>query len=488
VRPETLLPLRAVSALAALLATVAFLSWAVIAAVHADDAYNVHQVSGVWLTLARDAEHGMLYHPLHEGAVFGGTRYMPGQIALFAGAGQAAGDEILGAKLVVYAVAVLLFALIFVGLRLVDCPQTVALALAAVVLASGVGMLAATAVGGDALPVALQLSALVLVGSRPGRVAAAAAGTLCALALLAKFNALWAPLAILVWLLTRERTRAAVFGSTLGLTLVGGIAATEAVSNGRFSDNLLGLATSSFALRDVVLESPGKLVSLLAAHAVGVVVLVPFVLVGLALAVAERRLTLYHLSFVFALAIALVVLADPGAFYNHLIDVAVLSVLVVGDLWGRPQLRAVLLAAVVWAIGVGSYAAVKPEAAEAVRLALGRADTELYKQGPPADVIRSSDRILSDDPYVPLSVGQRPEITDAFALLQLLERHPEWRQELIGRLDAKAYDKVVLLKPLADTAWWRDVHLGAPVAVAIQRNYRLVRHLEWRDLWVYVPK
>ncbi len=488
----------ALSALAALLAVGVFLSWALIAGIHADDTYNVSDVSAAWLTLAQDVEHGVLYPPLYDGHAFGGTRYMPAQILAYAGAEEVTGDRLIGAKLVVYALAVLLFGLVFVALRLIRCPPPVALGLAAAALASSVGLVAATTVAGDTLPVLLQLGALVLVTRRPGRWATAGAGLLCALAVLAKFSALWAPAAILVWLLARDRSRVVMFAASLALALAAGIGTTEALSHGRFSENVLGLSGSSFmGFGAVFLDSPGKLISLTEANASPVVVMFPFVLVSFLLAASERKLTVYHLSFVFALGILLVVLADPGAYYNHLLDVTVLSMILVGGLWRRTTgadngfalFRAAILAALIWAIGLGYYTDVKPHIAEAARLLLGSADSQPYAKRPPSGSFQPTDRILSEDAYIPLAVGQRPVVLDAFMLLRIAEKHPEWRRALVKRLDAREFDKVVALRRLDHSVWWREVDFGLPIVDAIKRNYRLSQHLSaWRDLWIYVPK
>lgn len=484
------------SAVVGVFAAGVLLSWLLIAGVHADDTYHVSDVGAAWLTLARDVEHGVLYPPLYDGHHFGGTRYMPLQILTFTGGEEVTGDHIVGAKLVVYLLAVLLFALIFVALRSFRCPLHLSLGLVAAVLASSVGLVAATTVAGDTLPVVLQLGALVLVTRYTGRWHAVGAGSLCGLAVLSKFSALWAPAAIVVWLFVRDRRRPVVFLASFILAVGAGIAATEALSSGRFSDNLLGLSGSSFTGEgSVFLDSPGKLISLAEANATSIVVLFPFVLLSLLLAASERRITVYHLSLVFAVAILLVVLADPGAYYNHLLDVSVLSVILVGDLWQRtgreafPAARIAVLAALVWAIGLGYYTDVKPDTSQAARLLIGRGDREAFADRPPAGVFSPSDRILSEDAYIPLALGQRPVILDAFMLLRIAEKHPDWRQALIRRIDAHEFDKVVLLQRADRSIWWREVDLGLPIVDAIQRNYRLGRRVpEWRDLWIYVPK
>ena len=484
------------SATVTTIAAVVFLSWGLIAGVHANDGYNVHQVSGVWLALAADAERGVLYPPLYDGRDFGGTRYMPGQILVYTGAEKATGDRVVGAKIAVYLFALLLFVLVFASLRLLGCPVPLALGLVAVLLASGVGFLATTAVGGDTLPVVLQLAALLTVGRKDGRLAAAGAGAFGALATLTKVTALWAPAAIVVWLLVRKRARLLPFVASYVGLLAFGLAVTEIASDGRFSTNMFELSGAGFMGFDsVVVESPGKLIALAQGHATSILVLLPFALASLLFAALDRAVTLYHVSFPFALAILLVQLADRGTFYNHLLDLSVLSVILVGGLWRRAAaetglagVRVVVLVATIWAAGVGWYVDVKPAAAEAARVVVGRADRAAYAKKPPPDALRATDRVLSDDPYVPLALGYRPVVLDAFMLLRIAERHPAWRRALIERIDAREFDKVVLLERLNRSDWWRYTHFGLPIVEAIERNYTLSRRLQWRDLWIYVPR
>ena len=69
-------------------------------------------------------------------------------------------------------------------------------------------------------------------------------------------------------------------------------------------------------------------------------------------------------------------------------------------------------------------------------------------------------------------------------------RNPRaWRRALIERLDAREFDKVVLVERLSRSSdWWRLAHFGLPIVEAIERNYTLSRRLQWRHLWIYVPR
>lgn len=477
------------SVLVAMLAAVSFFCWALIAAVHADDLYANDAKHGVWVSLVAEAKRGLFYPPLYDGDSFGGTRYMPAQIATYAAAAKVTGELVLSAKLVVYVLAVLLFGLLFITLRQLGCPKLVALGLSAVVLASNVGLLTSTAVAGDTLPVLLQLGALLAVSRKRGSWSMAGAGVMCALALLAKFTALWAPAAILIWLLARDRSRVAVFLASFAATLAAGIATAEVVSHGRFSQNLLALSVSSFR----GFQGAGhKFITLLELNAIPVVVMLPFVLVSLLLTVVERRITLYHLSVLFAIGILFVVFGDPGTDRNQLLDMSVLSVVVVGDLWGRTEItgggdltvQVLILAATFCAIGLGLFTDVKPQVLDAVH----RTNEDAYAVNAPAGVFGPRDRILSQDPYVYVALGERPEVLDPYALLRLFKKHPRWQQDLIARLDGHKYDKVVLHTSLGDSGWWENIDFGAPVIKAIEKNYILSQRLRWRDLSIYVPR
>jgi hypothetical protein len=481
----------------AFVALLTICSWALVAVVHVDDTYHVGHVSGAWLALADYANDGTLYPPLFDGTAFGGTRYMPLQILAYAGAADVVGSDVLAAKLVVYATAILLCAVIFLILGTLGCPIVLRLGLLAALLAAFTGFWAATAVSGDTLPLLLQLTAVALATRGEKRSSALGAGLLCALAVLSKSTALWAPAAILIWLLWRDRGRTGIFVGSLVGTFVAGIALFAFASEGRLFENILGLSGSSFlGFRSVLLDSPGKFIDLMEGYARPIAILMPFALLGLFLAAVARRITIYHLSFVLAFPILLVVFADPGTSMNQLVDVCALTVIVAGGVWGQttPQrelapLSAAIVLALIWSVGVGFHQEVRPDAIHAAKMLLGRADRQEFALRPPADQIQPTDRIFSEDPYVPVSLGQHPVVLDSFMLLRIGDKHPEWRSQLIARLDAREFDKVVLMRPLDDSTWWQTSSLGSSIVDAIGRNYRATGEGPgWRGLRIYIPR
>ncbi|MGH3110675.1 MAG: hypothetical protein ACRDQT_07140 [Gaiellaceae bacterium] len=474
------------------LGVVVILSWLVTAVAHVDDGYAVDHVSGSWMALAAYAGSGTLYPPLYDGDVFGGTRFMPVPILLLAGAASVLQDDLVSAKILSYLLAGALVVLTFVLLRR-RCPLPVALLLASTILVTGTGLTAATSVRNDVLPVILQLGAVALVARSQTRANTVASGLLSALAVVSKLSAVWAPLAIGIWLLSnRDRRRLAefvtVFLAGAGLAL----GAFQAASGGRMTENVLGLSVATAGRLGSLPDEVARL-RLIGREGLGpLAVLIVLAILGTLLAAKRRQLTPYHLAFACASLVTAIVLVDPGAFVNHLIDVQVLSVIVVGELWRRtasPSGGLSLVSAATLAVLVACTAATYRQNVD-----LGR-DLDVLVHGTASEdrvprlagSVSADDSILSEDPFVSVSRGERPIVLDPFMLLSIAERHPEWRSDLVRRIENADFDKIVLLyQPHSAPLWYRRLHFGEVVVRAIERTYRPVARVE--GYWIYEPK
>ncbi len=473
------------------LAALVFGCWILIASVHVDDAYAHDHTAGAWLALARYTNEGVLYPPLYDGSNFGGTRFMPLQFVLHAGLARLTGEYLVSGKLLAYAGFVVLLALTFVLARRLANSATVALGLLAAILVTRTGSLAGTAVRGDALPVALQLGGVTLA-TRSSRAATAGAGCLCALAILGKSSALWATLAISVWLGVSERRRLALFLVCFGSVLGIGLALFELLSDGRMSDNILGF--SSAGLGDpvsIARDGSNKFVSYAERFADAVWLLVPLALAGLFLAVRRRRLTIYHVSFLIALPMVVAELADTGVSWNHLIDLEVLTALLVADLYGAPNgvsgpiVRTIVLIGLIWGIGTSFQLQTRSDAEDAARELVGRG--AVYEGRPLANQLETTDVFLAEDPYLSVSRDQDPVVLDPFMLLRILRDHEDWEADLVQRIEGRRFTKIVLTRRLDLTdRWWRDYHFGPRVVSAVARNYRQSRQIG--RYWIYVPE
>jgi hypothetical protein len=461
-----------------------------IAAVHVDDRYALDHAAGAWLALARYVNEGDLYPQLYDGSSFGGTRFMPLQFVLHAGLARLTGEYLVSGKLLAYASVAALLTVTFLVAQRLSRSATVALGLVAAILVTRSGFLAATSVRGDALPVALQLGGVTLA-TRSSRRATAGAGLLCALALLSKSNAVWAPLAIALWLGAGERRRLPLFLGCFATILGAGLALFELLSSGRMSDNILGFSSAGLGgPGSVVLDGSHKFVSYAERYADAVWLLVPLALAGLVWALARRRLTIYHLSFLIALPLVAAELADVGVSWNHLIDVEVLTAILVAEFCGgvsersRPLVATVVLVSLIWGIATSFQLQQRRDAADAVRALVGRGPN--YDPKPLANRLEPDDVLLSEDPYIPVSLDRDPVVLDAFMLLRILRDHPDWKSDFVHKIDDRRFTKIVLTRRLYPRGrWWREYHFGVTVAEAIARNYRLERHVG--RYWLYTP-
>jgi len=471
----------ALMGLLAALAALAILSWLLLEFGHLNDRYNVNAVSGSLLALAERAREGVLYPPLFDGQSYGGTRTMPVPILLYAGAISVGGELLAPAKFVDFLSSAVLVLVLVAVLRRLGAGVILSLALASSVIATQVFLLVGTGIRPESLPTALQLGAVALVAFSSRRAAILLAAALCVVAILSKFDALWAPVAIAVWLFARDRRSlllfAVVFAAGTGASLV----AFNIASGGRMFTNLFELGGAGISVGGV-LRSPLKTVRLLLEDAQSSFALVPVVLLGLVFGTRRSRPTIFQIGLVVAVVIVLIAMADVGADYNHLLDLAVLLPIVAFEVtrdlaarFAEPQLAWSFL---VVAVLAGSFAALAVNAGSDVAATLPgltAAHTAADNPRPLTAELSSARAVLSADPYVPLSLGERPVVTDAFMLLRIARRHPELVEPLQARIESRQFDAIVLLEDLqlpTTVSWFSDGVFGLPIYQAIENNYR----------------
>jgi hypothetical protein len=338
-------------------------SWLLLAVVHRDDLYGISFVAGAWLGLVHAAAHGVLYPPLFDGRHFGGTRYMPLTIVLSGWLSRATGNDLLAARIVADASAVAVAVLMYLILGRYGIERWLRVFL--------IGVLAITlahdtlTLRGDLLALLLQLVAVGLVDRSTSGRSVAVAGLCCALALFSKLNAFWGPIAVVVWLARRSRRRIAPFLAALVMPLVGLLMITDAATQGRFWTNLHELAGSGrvglVATAKFMTGIEGSPFDLALRYlgATGIA-LFCLALVGLALSISRKGLTVYHVALVAASVVVWFTLLDVGAADNHLIDLITLSAICIGLLLSptalavsdRKALSVLAVGLLTWTAGV----------------------------------------------------------------------------------------------------------------------------------------
>lgn len=451
-----------------------------LAVVHVDTRYEVDHVGGARMALAQASNDGLFYPPLVDDGYYGGTRFMPLPIVLHAGVARLTGEYLTSGKLVAYATMVALVLAIFVLLRRMRCPPPLAAALATMVLLTQTGLGTAMGLRADGLGLLLQVLAVGAVTTSRRPPATAAAGTLAALAFTAKLSAIWAPMAIGVWLLLRDRRALMWFVAAYAAAtavLVGGF---QLASDGRMVANVFVLGGAGLA-QGRLLTAPYRLVLLGVEQATPAWFLLPAVAVAAWYALRDRRDEVWLLALACSGVVAVVVLADVGTGWNQLLDPAVLVALTIGAFAGRtlprlaggPLIATGLALAVLWVGATALVVDVLPEVRNAVAAAREGPGVGLHPR-PVDDLITDDTRLLSEDPYLPVAYGRRPVVLDPFMLRRLARADPEAVAPLVERVRAQEFDLLVLLRhgEGEDLAtWYEDFHFGPKLAAAFDDAY-----------------
>ncbi len=474
------------------------LSYAILAVAHLGDRYQLNFCSSIYATLAAYLNNGLLYPELFDGAHYGGTRYMPLEFALHAGLARLTGEYLISGKALTYSLTLVLGVVMWAILRSLRCPRSVAIGVVGFVFLTECGWLAFTTIRGDLLPVVCQLGALLALHNRVTHQRALAAGVLCALGVMAKFSAIWGPLAITAFLMLRERRCLVTFVAvTVGATGAA-VLACDWLTAGRMHANFTALSAAGVSTKDI-LFAPVVLCWKLGRSGLGVVFLVPAFVVELAAAAIKRRNTLFHFAAYACLGMTLVIYTDRGSDSNHLLDLVVLSAIMTGSLWGAmptasenrdSPVQLVVVLAMIWVLFTGWVnALVFPVVGAVSTLQQHKVHSQLAAQ-PLASVIGPDDSVLAEDPWVELSRGRAPVVLDPYAVARMSVSNPALTRPLAQRVAAQEFAFLVLLQRMdssvpTDRYQWEDRAFGHEVVTAMRSNYQYLTDRE--GYVVYVP-
>jgi hypothetical protein len=500
---DIFLPPWVIRVLNAVLAAVsaAVLAWSGLLAVLWSGTYShINHVSGAWMALSKYAASGVLYPPLYDGRRYGGTRFMPLMILLNAAASKVTGEFLTSGKLVALGSMALLLALVFLVLRRLGCGVPSSLALTGAVVASSTGFDEIMGIRGDALAVFWQLGAVAIIAEAMARAKGrtrlmaaltVASAALSTLGVLAKLSAVWAPIAIGLWLLACNRRALLAYVGAFAVLLLGSLALFQVASHGNMFDSLFGLAFAGVATADPITQ-----IKVLGHDMVNSLrvswILFPIALLGMITALHRRHLSIYHLSLLCAVAVTGVVYMDVGVQANHLIDLAVLTAIVVGEFWARIDSPArdtsgislLLTVLLIWIIPTSYALNISTSPEDSIGSDYGKG-TQRSMEAILAGNVRPNDRILSFDPTVPVGLGQFPEVLDFFMFARINAKDPQMATALADRIRRREFDKIVHIDDLAKPGFSGEVDFTPRVVAATRANYRLAAHV--RGYYVYVP-
>ena len=402
------------------------------------DSLFLRMKSSVWVALAWTFAHGEFYRPVLGAGGYGGTRYMPLFFVLHGALIRAGADPIWsGVALMHLSVAAAAVAL-FAAQRQLDVPTRLALPVAAMVWATVIFQQSATDLSPDYLAAALALFAAT--AAMRGRSIGAACLFVSAAATKLTAIAFAAPIVAVLWCDRRRSDSRGLALSTLAL-FVGVTAAIDLASAGRFHRALVSGTAAGLTAREG-LDALPQFAFELAIKPIDVAL--PFA-AAVWCAVARRAPAWAAAYLVTAALVAIAIFAAPGTASNHLVDLHLASLLVVGAALARGGLPARAATGMFAAIAVMLVAITiplpgVPSVVAEVQAALPRPREAAISAH--ADLTRGP--YLAIDPIVPVLNGDRPWVVDYGSLERFYAERTPAGLDLESRVRRHFFSAIVV--------------------------------------------
>jgi len=443
------------------------------------DRYVSH-ASAVYITLANDLVGGTFYPPYFGENGYRGTRYLPLYFSSHAGLIKLVEDPLKAGYLLGSIAGVLLLVGIYKFIRKIGGDFHLAFGCMAAVFGCALTPILMTSIRGDILPAALNICGLALfVGSRElSKKRLAAIALIFSLVFAAKVTSVFGVTAVCIVLLFQRKMKESIMlalMTLLGFSLVIGI--SQLLSEGRFIEGIWGVAVSGsslegwlkipFRIRGVILSLDGVTQLFLALGLVTLVILP-----------RKQRTHVSTVYFLLVVFVTIITFSNPGLHINHFLEPLAASVLLMASMLvirkDRFEVFALGTIASVLIIAVGiAFSSPRrgpgPEQQKRYAVAI---ENLKEVEGP----------ILSDNSFIPILMGQKPFMLDAFVFRMLRAKSPSsssFAAPLFDRLEGRWFEAIVLEKWAAS---FPGLHFGKGFYESVEENYCLAKETR---LWLF---
>jgi hypothetical protein len=439
---------------------------------------GVNHVSGVWLTLARDAREGVFYRALTSSGEYGGTRYFPLLFLLIAAFMRAGASPVIAGQIASLIGAAVLVTGASALLRGLGQERWRSFVGGVLVIASYFVQQTIFAIRVEPLATGLVLWGAAFVARRQRDAASPGwawwAAACFGLAVAAKPTAAYAGVASVFALAFGHRRADAIRLGLLCVVFWSAVVVAIAVSSdGRAIESFRACALAGGSMLDMF--RPSALAETLVRLTVSRLLAAMLILSAAALTLAPRRwCALPTLLLGGALAASTAALGTEGTIVTNqsvepYVAAGILLTWMSGELAFGRAAAALLTALLIWA---------SAQTAREVRSLL-EIDAQALLRDRSAiteEVQRCEGPILAESPLVPLLAGRRVILLDPFAFRVAALKHPDLSRDLVGRLERREFRCVVLDHDPDSTpgrGWYRNVHLGSDVIDSVMTNYAL---------------
>ena len=403
--------------------------------------------SGVWAALANDFSEGVFYRPVFDDSGYGGTRYMPLFFVLYGVLISLLHDPVTAGFSLSLATLVFLDLGIYLLLRETGTPKPIAVPLTFLVHASISLQLLTLETRGDFLAAGMNvwgiLYALKHLRTNSWGFLTLSTGFFLG-AVFTKFTTVGGLAVVIIHSLILKKRASALY--LTGLTTLSTLVLLWAIN-----DLSLGKAFDSFQACilggtniDYALKTPLWFVT--------VIIQDPFFLALLLLAIyLMMKMKTDWQSFPFlyfgvTLFSTVAIFASPGTDHNHLIDLLVACILALACRFPKEEHYSKAYNACFLFLSIGIVFMWIPGT-------LSIKDHIDPIGRPTRDTIREISRelgpqsknILSENPLVPLLMGERPIVLDAFSLRVIAQKYPAVEMDFTRKIENHFFEAIVLL-------------------------------------------
>ena len=431
-----------------------------------------NHITGIWVSLSQYLDQGWFYPPLESNGCYAGTRYMPVVFVTTSLIAPLTKSYLLAAKLTAVLWSLALLALVFISVRRIVGNRCEAFIMTIALLAMPEVREAIMAPHQEAPSITLTLAGLIIVSRSITRRHILLASLLFAAAFLTKWSALAGVAGAFLYLIVRHRKEALWLACGTGVFIAIGLVFIQWTSGGRFLENFQALGSGGMT-GDSILNAPHRMVYALTQDALSRSALFISALLNVMWRVSQRDVGLMDCYFVMSMASLQVILASPGTERNHMLEPEVASLLIVAGMARLVALRIVLLIV----IGIGISVVISKNPADGIPMS----ESDVRR------CFRDDSNVLSEDASVPILLGQRPVVMDAFAYRLMAEKGIVDPKVLAERIKNHEFDAIVFrFHPERPGALCPRFHFGPLVTDAILRYYHDTSDVgPWS---VYTPK
>ncbi len=449
---------------------------------------QLNHASGASTTLAVDLKEGIFYRPFYsEEYGYGGTRYFPLFFTLQTILIAPIKDPIVSGYILSLISGLMLLLGLFLLLRRIGVTSLLAAIIPVFMLPTSTTGLAIMGIRGDVLASALNVWGMTFcIGEPTKKVRIIAAAMLFTLAFSTKVTAAYGVIPIVIWLFLRGYSKVA--WKLSAYTALGYLIALSVIhfaSQGRAFEIMRVCSSGGATWMSVamgLLRFPRILMK-------DDIICFSFFLLALTSFLTFGKASIKSLPglfFLSTIAISIFIFGSPGTTSNHLIDLQTANLFLLGSFlenrdWGKNKFQIVGII-LIGIFGLVSFA----EDFRAWNLQKGR----LIDIKATLNLIGKSDnRILSEDPLIPIYMGESPYLQDAFMFRLLRKNKPGVELPLFEKIRNRGFPVIVLKRrgPREEAeSWYRNVDFGEGFIEEVEKNYRLSDQIG--GYLIYFPK